>query len=48
MNFSFGLVKMNAAGPGQALTFARYRVSYKGFEPDEDQVRAIRGHTFIT
>ena len=43
-NVSFGLAKMVVAGPGEALTFAGYRVSDKGFQPDEDRVRAIKNY----
>jgi hypothetical protein len=43
-NVSFGLAKMVVAGPGDTLTFAGYRVSDKGFQPDEDRVRAIKNY----
>ena len=43
-NVSFGLAKMVVAGPGESLMFAGYKVSDKGFEPDEDRVRAIKNY----
>ena len=39
-NISFGLARMEVAGPGEYVTFAGFRVSDKGFEPEKQHVKA--------
>ena len=43
-NVSFGLAKMEVAGPGEYVTFAGFRVSDKGFEPEKQRVKAITSY----
>ena len=43
-NVSFRLAKMEVAGPGEHLTFAGFRASDRGFEPEKQRVRAITSY----
>ena len=41
---SFGLAKMEVAGPGEHVTFAGFRVSDRGFEHEKQHVKAITSY----
>ena len=43
-NNIFSLAKMEVASPGEFVTFADYRVSDSGFEPEKDRIRVITSY----